>query len=117
MQAEEFEEVVEEPIEPMPEPRMKSPRGFSTISHSMLYINFLEWFVYVVFFEVCVCLEKYSPGSVGRHIKPNEPKNPPSHKPEEPSAADVVETAAAVAGLPAGSTPASSGAVGVARLI
>ena len=53
---------------------------------------------------------------MGKHLKPNEPKNPPSHK--EPSAADVVETAAAVAGLPAGATPASSGAVGpVARLI
>lgn len=61
-------------------------------------------------------MEKYNPGSVGKHLKPNEPKNPPSQK--EPSAADVVETAAAVAGLPAGSTPASSGAVDpVARLI
>ena len=66
------------------------------------------------FFSVCfrLFLTYFIPGSVAKHVRPNEPKKPPPvKKPAAPaaSAAEVVETAAAVAGLPTGSCPAPSG--------
>ena len=65
------------------------------------------------FFSVCfrLFLTYFIPGTVAKQMRPNEPQKPP---PVKKPAAEVVETASAVAGLPTGSNPAPSGLAPVA---